>query len=45
MNAGIGMSQGIAQLLPNQPLVSTGGEGSLFHGGLISLQSAAFAVS
>jgi len=40
MNAGIGMSQGIAQLLPEQPLVSTGGEGSLFHGGLISLQSA-----
>lgn len=40
MNAGIGMSQGIAQILPEQPLVSTGGEGSLFHGGLISLQSA-----
>jgi indolepyruvate ferredoxin oxidoreductase alpha subunit len=40
MNAGIGMSQGIAQLLPEQTLVSTGGEGSLFHGGLISLQSA-----
>ncbi|MEE9327623.1 MAG: thiamine pyrophosphate-dependent enzyme [Cocleimonas sp.] len=40
MNAGIGMSQGIAHLLPEQPLVSTGGEGSFFHGGLISLQSA-----
>jgi indolepyruvate ferredoxin oxidoreductase alpha subunit len=40
MNAGIGMSQGIAQLLPDQCLVSTGGEGSLFHGGLTSLQSA-----
>ncbi len=40
MNAGIGISQGIAQLLPDQPLVSTGGEGSFFHGGLISLQSA-----
>lgn len=40
MNAGIGVSQGIAHLLPEQPLVSTGGEGSLFHGGLISLQSA-----
>ena len=40
MNAGIGMSQGIAQLLPDQPLVSTGGEGSFFHGGLTSLHSA-----
>ncbi len=40
MNAGIGISQGIAHLLPDQPLVSTGGEGSFFHGGLISLQSA-----
>lgn len=40
MNAGIGMSQGIAHVLPEQDLVSTGGEGSLFHGGLISLQSA-----
>ncbi len=40
MNAGIGLSQGIAQVLPERPLVSTGGEGSLFHGGLISLQSA-----
>ncbi len=40
MNAGIGMSQGIAHLLPQQALISTGGEGSFFHGGLISLQSA-----
>ncbi|HIQ15959.1 MAG TPA: indolepyruvate ferredoxin oxidoreductase subunit alpha [Leucothrix sp.] len=40
MNAGIGISQGIAHLLPEQSLVSTGGEGSFFHGGLISLQSA-----
>jgi indolepyruvate ferredoxin oxidoreductase, alpha subunit len=40
MNAGIGMSQGMAQVLTDQALVSTGGEGSLFHGGLISLQSA-----
>ncbi|MCF6190694.1 MAG: thiamine pyrophosphate-dependent enzyme [Cocleimonas sp.] len=40
MNAGIGISQGIAHLLPDQPLVSTGGEGSFFHGGVISLQSA-----
>ncbi len=40
MNAGIGISQGIADLLPEQSLVSTGGEGSFFHGGMISLQSA-----
>ena len=40
MNAGIGIAQGIAHLMPEQALVSTGGEGSLFHGGLISLQSA-----
>lgn len=40
MNAGIGMSQGIAHLMPEQSLVSTGGDGSLFHGGLISLLSA-----
>ncbi len=40
MNAGIGISQGIAHLLPGQSLVSTGGEGSFFHGGIISLQSA-----
>ena len=40
MNAGVGISQGIAHLLPEQPLVSTGGEGSFFHGGIISLQSA-----
>ncbi len=40
MNAGIGISQGIAHLVPEQPLVSSGGEGSFFHGGIISLQSA-----
>ena len=40
MNAGVGISQGIAQLVPQQPLISTGGEGSFFHGGIISLQSA-----
>lgn len=40
MNAGVGISQGIAHLLPEQSLVSTGGEGSFFHGGVISLQSA-----
>jgi indolepyruvate ferredoxin oxidoreductase alpha subunit len=41
MNAGVGIAQGIAQVLPRQSLVSTGGDGSLFHGGLLSLQSAA----
>ncbi|MEJ2465616.1 MAG: thiamine pyrophosphate-dependent enzyme [Candidatus Thiodiazotropha sp.] len=40
MNAGVGMAQGMAHLLPEQPILSTGGEGSLFHGGLTSLQSA-----
>ncbi len=40
MNAGVGMSQGIAQISPQQKLVSTGGEGSLFHGGLVALLSA-----
>ncbi len=40
MNAGIGISQGIAAVLPQQSLVSVGGDGSLFHGGLLSLQSA-----
>ena len=40
MNAGIGVSQGIAQMMPQQSLVSIGGDGSLFHGGLLSLQSA-----
>lgn len=40
MNAGVGMAQGMAHLLPTQPILSTGGEGSLFHGGLTSLQSA-----
>ncbi len=40
MNAGIGVSQGIAQMIPQRSLVSIGGDGSLFHGGLLSLQSA-----
>lgn len=40
MNAGIGLSQGIAQVLPQRALVSTGGDGSLFHGGLLALHSA-----
>ena len=40
MNAGIGISQGIAQVSKDQMIVSTGGDGSFFHGGMISLQSA-----
>lgn len=40
MNAGVGMSQGITQLSPKQIVISTGGDGSFFHGGLISLMSA-----
>jgi indolepyruvate ferredoxin oxidoreductase, alpha subunit len=40
MNAGIGISQGMAHVLKNQTIVSTGGDGSFFHGGLLSLQSA-----
>ena len=40
MNAGIGISQGMAQVLKNQKVISTGGEGSFFHAGVTSLQSA-----
>lgn len=40
MNAGIGISQGMAQVLTNQPIVSTGGDGSFFHAGSLSLLSA-----
>jgi len=40
MNAGIGISQGIAQLPTPQVVFSTGGDGSFFHAGLLSLQSA-----
>ena len=40
MNAGVGMTQGITQMLPQRSIVSSGGEGSLFHGGITSLQSA-----
>ncbi len=40
MNAGIGISQGMAHILENQVVISTGGDGSFFHGGLLSLQSA-----
>lgn len=40
MNAGIGVSQGIAALNTNQVMISTGGDGSFFHAGMLSLQSA-----
>lgn len=40
MNAGIGLSQGMSHLGGGQTVVSTGGEGSFFHGGLLSLMSA-----
>lgn len=40
MNAGIGVSQGMAHILKDQVVISTGGDGSFFHGGLLSLQSA-----
>lgn len=40
MNAGIGVSQGMAQVLTDQPVISTGGDGSFFHAGALSLLSA-----
>lgn len=40
MNAGIGVSQGMAQVLSDQPIISTGGDGSFFHAGSLSLLSA-----
>lgn len=40
MNAGIGVSQGMAKVLNNRMVVSTGGDGSFFHTGLMSLQNA-----
>jgi indolepyruvate ferredoxin oxidoreductase alpha subunit len=40
MNAGIGIAQGICEVSSSQTIVSTGGEGSFFHGGLLSLISA-----
>ena len=40
MNAGIGVCQGMAHVLTDQAVVSTGGDGSFFHAGLLSLQSA-----
>ncbi len=40
MNAGLGVSQGIASVNKSQVVISTGGDGSFFHGGMMSLQSA-----
>jgi len=40
MNAGIGISQGILAVNKKQVMISTGGDGSFFHAGMISLQSA-----
>lgn len=40
MNAGVGISQGICAVSPDQVVISTGGEGSFFHGGITALQSA-----
>jgi indolepyruvate ferredoxin oxidoreductase alpha subunit len=40
MNAGIGISQGMSSVLGSDRVISTGGDGSLFHLGLISLMSA-----
>jgi len=40
MNAGVGISQGMRPFLSHQTLVSTGGDGSFFHGGLLSVMNA-----
>ncbi len=40
MNSGIGVSQGLSYFVENQTLVSTGGDGSFFHGGFLSLLNA-----
>jgi indolepyruvate ferredoxin oxidoreductase alpha subunit len=40
MNAGIGMAQGMAPFVKNQQLLSTGGDGSFFHGGLLAVLNA-----
>ena len=40
MNAGIGISQGMSSALGVDKVISTGGDGSFFHMGLISLLSA-----
>jgi len=42
MNAGVGVAQGISAALGDRSVISTGGDGSLFHLGLISLLSAKF---
>jgi indolepyruvate ferredoxin oxidoreductase, alpha subunit len=40
MNAGIGVSQGLCQVADGQVVISTGGEGSFYHGGLLSVLNA-----
>lgn len=40
MNAGIGISLGMRPFLTNQSIVSTGGDGSFFHGGLLTVLNA-----
>lgn len=40
MNAGVGISQGMRPFLPNQSIISTGGDGSFFHAGLLSVMNA-----
>lgn len=40
MNAGIGIAQGMSPFLKTQQLVSTGGDGSFFHGGLLAVLNA-----
>lgn len=40
MNAGIGMAQGMAPFVKSQQLLSTGGDGSFFHGGLLAVLNA-----
>ena len=40
MNAGIGLAQGMAPFVSSQKLVSTGGDGSFFHGGLLAVLNA-----
>jgi indolepyruvate ferredoxin oxidoreductase alpha subunit len=40
MNSGIGIYQGMAQMVEKQTVLSTGGDGSFFHAGALSLLSA-----
>jgi indolepyruvate ferredoxin oxidoreductase alpha subunit len=42
MNAGIGIAQGMGSVLGNGQVLSTGGDGSFFHMGLIALMNAVF---